>query len=228
MFVTAEIGVNWDGNFELVEKMIMNSKNAGCDAVKFQAFDEKIVKDHPEKERLLETSISKSNIEQINSIAKKVGIEWYCTPMYDKAVEILDPFVKRYKIRYGDSLELHDGKNSSLISKVLETGKEIIISSQKSPKHLEIYNNDNIKWLYVVPKYPCQIEELDFRYLNDFDGYSNHCPQIAAPVRAAFLGAKIIEVHVTSSKNKNFLDNPVSFDYNELFEIVKQIRSIKK
>tara|TARA_B100000586_G_scaffold261833_1_gene229459 strand:+ start:281 stop:976 length:696 start_codon:yes stop_codon:yes gene_type:complete len=228
VFVTAEIGVNWDGNFELVEKMIMNSKNAGCDAVKFQAFDEKIVKDHPEKERLLKTSISKSNIEQINSIAKKVGIEWYCTPMYDKAVEILDPFVKRYKIRYGDSLELHDGKNSSLISKVLETGKEIIISSQKSPKHLEIYNNDNIKWLYVVPKYPCQIEELDFRYLNDFDGYSNHCLDFVAPISAVILGAEMIEIHVTSNKNKNFVDNIVSFDAEETNRLVDMIRHFEK
>ena len=54
--------------------------------------------------------------------------------MYDKAIEVLEPFVKRYKIRYGDSLDLHDGKNSSLLTKVLETGKQVIISSQKNPK----------------------------------------------------------------------------------------------
>ena len=123
---------------------------------------------------------------------------------------------------------MHDGKNSSLISKVLETGKEIIISSQKSPKHLEIYNNDNIKWLYVVPKYPCQIEELDFRYLNDFDGYSNHCLDFVAPISAVILGVEMIEIHVTSNKNKNFVDNMVSFDAEETNRLVDMIRHFEK
>ena len=53
VFVTAEIGVNWDGNFELVEKMIKKSRDVGCQAVKFQSFNEETVKNHPEKKRLL-------------------------------------------------------------------------------------------------------------------------------------------------------------------------------
>ena len=95
VFITAEIGVNWDGDFALIEKMMKDAKNADCNAVKLQAFDEKIVSDHPEKNRLLKSSVSSDNIEQINSISKKVGIEWYCTPMYPNAIDFLDPFVKR-------------------------------------------------------------------------------------------------------------------------------------
>ena len=41
--IIAEIGVNWDGNFNLVKEIMSRVKEAGCDAVKFQAFDEKIV-----------------------------------------------------------------------------------------------------------------------------------------------------------------------------------------
>ena len=226
VFITAEIGVNWDGNFELAEKMMLDAKNANCDAVKFQAFNEKMVKDHPEKNRLLKTSISKENIEQINSISKKIGIEWYCTPMYQEAIDFLDPFVNRYKIRYGDSLNLHNKINSTLISKILETGKETIISSQKSPKNLQNYNN--VKWLYVVPKYPCSIDELDFSYLSDFDGYSNHCLDYLAPLSAVILGAKMIEIHVTSDKNKNFVDNSVSFNPEEVSTLVNLIRRSEK
>ena len=50
-FVVAEIGVNWDGNLEIAKEMMVQSKKAGCDAVKFQAFTEELVKDHPEKNR---------------------------------------------------------------------------------------------------------------------------------------------------------------------------------
>ena len=64
-FFVAEIGVNWDGSFELAKQMIEKSKEAGCDAVKFQAFTEEMVKDHPAHARLIKSSISKTNIEII-------------------------------------------------------------------------------------------------------------------------------------------------------------------
>ena len=228
VFVTAEIGVNWDGDFTLIEKMMKDAKNADCDAVKLQAFDEKIVLDNPEKNRVLKSSVSSDNIEQINSISKKVGIEWYCTPMYPDAINFLDPFVKRYKIRYNDSLPLHENKTTSLIKKALETEKQIIVSTQKNPKQLELYNNNNVKWLYVVPKYPCSIDELDFADLADFDGFSNHCMTLLAPLNAVILGAKMIEIHVTSNKDKDFIDNPVSFDTNETKKLVTLIRYAEK
>ena len=228
VFITAEIGVNWDGNFILMEKMMRDAKNAGCDAVKLQAFDEKIVSENPEKNRLLKSSISRNNIEQINSISKKIGIEWYCTPMYLDAIDFLDSFVKRYKIRYNDSLPLHENKTTPLISKALETEKQIIVSTQKNPKQLELYNNNNVKWLYVVPKYPCSINELDFSNLSDFDGFSNHCIHFLAPLSAVILGAKMIEIHVTSNKDKDFIDNPVSFDTSETEKLITLIRYAEK
>ena len=130
--ITGEIGVNWDGNFKIAEQMMIEAKNANCDAVKFQAFNEEIVKNHPEKERLLKTAISNENIKQIDSISKKIGIEWYCTPMYYDAIDFLDPFVNRYKIRNMDSVVLHENKTSLLLDKVLDSKKEIIISSERN------------------------------------------------------------------------------------------------
>src|SRR5579872_5712176 len=106
VFVIAEIGVNWDGNFDLVKSMMTKAKECKCDAVKFQAFNEDIVKDHPEKSRLMSCSISKNNIEIINELAKSVGIEWFCTPMYPEAVDILTPYVSRFKIREFDGRPL--------------------------------------------------------------------------------------------------------------------------
>ena len=228
VFITAEIGVNWDGDLDLAEQMMIEAKKANCDAVKFQAFNENIVKDHPEKERLLKTAISKDNIEDIHLLARKIGIEWYCTPMYPEAIDFLDPYVNRFKIRYHDSLDLHQNKTNKIISKVLKCDKETIISSQKSPKELEIYDNPNIKWLYVVPKYPCRLEDLDFRNLKDFDGYSNHCTHLLAPLTAVILGVKMLEIHMTLNKEKDFVDNNVSFDSSNLIELINSIKITKK
>jgi N,N'-diacetyllegionaminate synthase len=224
IFVVAEIGVNWDGDFELVNDMMKNAKIAGCNAVKFQSFDELIVKEHPKKELLLKTSISKSNIDEIDKIAKSVKIEWFSTPMYPEAVTLLDPYVDKYKIRNFDGEQLVKNHCSDLVKKVLDTGKEIIVSSYTEPSSCKMYNNNKISWLYVVPKYPCKLYDLDFSKLHKYQGYSNHCPEIIAPVTASILGSKIIEIHITSDKNKNFVDNAVSFDYLELKQVVSLIR----
>ena len=99
IFVVAEIGVNWEGNFDLLKNMISTSKKLGCNAVKFQSFNEEMIKNHPQKSRLMKSTISKSNVEEINQIVKAIGIEWFSTPMYLEAVDFLNPFVKKFKIR---------------------------------------------------------------------------------------------------------------------------------
>jgi len=81
VFLVAEIGVNWDGDIELAKEIMINAKKSGCNAVKFQAFDENILGRHPEALRLMKSSIREDNVEIINNTAKDVGIEWFCTPM---------------------------------------------------------------------------------------------------------------------------------------------------
>jgi len=224
VFIVAEIGVNWNGDFNLAEKMMDVAKKAGCNAVKFQAFNEELIQEHPEKERLLKTSISKNNIKKIDEISKKMGIEWFCTPMYSEAVEFLEPYVNRYKIRVFDGRPLFENKWTDLLEHVTKTGKDVIISCEKNPKHTRLYQNPKVRWLYCVPKYPCSLEDLDFSTMNDFNGYSNHCPDIIAPLTSAILGAEIIEIHITLDKSEDFIDNPVSFEPKELFDLVRLIR----
>jgi len=228
VFVIGEIGVNWDGDIGLAKDMMINAKESGCDAVKFQAYNETIIKDHPEKTRLMKAAISKTNVENINEIARLVGIEWFCTPMYPDAVDFLEPFVKRFKIREMDGRPLLKNETAQLMERVLKTNKEIIVSCESSPKGTKYYNLPNIRWLYCVPKYPCAVEDLDFRKIKEYHGYSNHCPNLIAPLAAVILGAKILEIHITSDKSKNFVDNNISFDYVELRDLLKLVRSSEK
>lgn len=227
-FVVAEIGVNWDGNESIVLDMMENAKVAGCDAVKFQSYTKDMVKSHPENERLMKSSISKENIEMINSLAKRVNLEWFCTPMYPEAVDFLEPYVSRFKLREADGRILLENSTSKLFERIKETKKEIIVSSERTPKNCKFFNDSQIKWLYCVPKYPCELSELNFQNILDFDGYSNHCTDIIAPIVSGVKGAKIIEVHITSDKSKSFIDNPVSFDYEELTKLVVALRKIEK
>ena len=224
IFLVGEIGVNWDGDYEIVKNMMHNAKDSGFDAVKFQAFSNELVRDHPQRQRLMNSSINDKNIETIDKLSRSEEIEWFCTPMYTEAVDLLVPFVTRFKIREFDGRPLLENKTTNLLERILKTNKEIIVSSEKSPKNTKYYHNPNIKWLYTVPKYPCSIDNLDFGNLKDFDGYSNHHPHFIAPLVASILGAQIIEVHITSDKTKDFIDNNVSFDYTEIKQLVRLIR----
>ena len=224
VFVVAEIGVNWDGDFKLAKQMMTVAKKSGCDAVKFQAFDYDIVKEHPESERLIKASISKDNIDKIDKISKEVGIEWFATPMYPDAVNLLEPYVKKFKVRVVDGRLLFQNGSSEIVDRIIKTKKDFIVSVEKNPKTLSIYSQKNISWLYCVSKYPCDFSDLDFSNIENFDGYSNHCPHFSAPLTAVILGTKIVEVHLTSDKSKNFADNNVSFDYAEFENLMKLIR----
>ncbi len=228
VFIVAEIGVNWDGNLELAKDMMIHAKKTGCNAVKFQAYTEEMIRNHPEHGRLAKCSITKSNVQDVDNLSKSVGIEWFCTPMYKEAVNFLEPFVKRFKIRELDGRPLLDNKTSDLLERVLITDKEIIVSSQRSPLGTKYFKHPHIKWLYVVPKYPCQLSDLNFKNIKDFDGYSNHCLHFLAPLTAVILGATIVEIHVTSDKTKSFIDNAVSFDYTELESLAKLVRLSEK
>jgi len=208
--------------------MMKNAKSYGFDAVKFQAFNKDIIADHPESNRLLKSSISDDNIREIDKIAKNVGIEWFCTPMYPEAVKLLEPYVKRYKVRVYDGRTLLKNKSSELFNLILETKKDVIISVEQNPSMNKYFKHPQIKWLYCVSKYPCELDDLDFSEINFFDGFSNHCPQIIAPLSAAILGTKIIEIHITSDKSKKFVDNSVSFDYSDQKKLVKLIRDSEK
>ena len=75
------------------------------------------------------------------------------------------------------------------------------------------------------------LNDLDFSKLSSFDGFSNHCQNIIAPLTAAILDTNIIEIHLTIDKKQNFVDNNVSFDPNELKQLtnfIKLSKQIKK
>lgn len=221
MRLVSEIGVNWDGDFELVKEMMQESLNSGFDLVKFQSFEAKLVANHPQASRVFRSSITSENVKKINSISVDIGIEWFSTPMYENAVLFLDPYVYRYKIREYDGRMLLKNNPTNLFLKLLETKKEIMISSESSPQNCKWFDHEQIKWLYCVPKYPCKFGEIDFSLLKSFHGFSNHCKNMSAPLEVINLNSEILEIHITSDKNGDFIDNNVSFDYSEMKEIAK-------
>ena len=119
VFLIAELGVNWDGDFDLAKKMMSNAKTLGFNAVKFQAFNEDTLGNHTHLDRLMKSAITEKNVQRIDEIANDVGIEWFCTPMYPEAVSFLNPFVNRFKIREIDGRALLRDQKTPLIEAII-------------------------------------------------------------------------------------------------------------
>ena len=92
VFITAETGINHNGDIEIAKKLIDMAKQCGCDAVKFQKRTvEKVyskeVLDAPRespwgtttKEQKLGLEFNKKEYDIIDSYCKEKQIDWYAS-----------------------------------------------------------------------------------------------------------------------------------------------------
>ena len=109
VFITAEIGINHNGDVEIAKKLIDVAKQCGCDAVKFQKRTvEKVyskeVLDTPRespwgtttKEQKLGLEFNKTEYDIIDSYCKERKIDWYASA-WDKDSQL---FLRQYNLKY--------------------------------------------------------------------------------------------------------------------------------
>ena len=74
VFITAEIGVNWDGDFELAEKMMKNAKDAGADLVGGDELIEKIKNGELNFDKLISTPSMMVKLSKLGKILGPKGL----------------------------------------------------------------------------------------------------------------------------------------------------------
>lgn len=218
IFTTAELGTNWNGDYKVLEVMMNKCKRNGVSAVKLQALSPELVKRHRELPWFHDASVEKSNVEEIDRLAKKVGIEWYASITYPNAVDFLEPFVKKWKIRVADN------NRFDIIKKCMDTGKDVIITSSRPEVPIR---DPKVHYLFGIAQYPTIFGEINFDMLSleVFEGYSNHCKNPLAILKAARMGSKYIEFHLTNDLGSFAVDNKVSFDYAQMEEFMQWINN---
>lgn len=228
-FIVAEIGVNFKDIRE-AEAMIGLAKRAGADAVKFQVYNKEnlynvfpggdVLRD-PKCEQLMRIMLDKEKLQHLKNVADGAGIEFFATPMFLEAVDWLNEIgVCRFKIRYVDRA------NKELITKVINTEKQVIVSCDFVDPNRAWTFIDNVSLMYCIPEYPPKRVALPQTF-RVFTGYSNHYPSIVPPLTAAARGAKILEVHVKQRGTKP-IDDAVSITFEELTELVRLVREMEK
>lgn len=215
VFTVAEIGANWHGDFTILERMVERCKKAGVNAVKFQALSDTLINRHIEWDWYNHASITPDNVDSVDKICRQKGMEWFCTPCYAQAIDFLDPYVKRWKIRSADNTK------TDIIQKCIDTGKEVILSTARPIGWLDKFTD--VKQIYCISKYPTDYGELNFDMIKLLKGYSNHCLDPLACLKAVRYGAEYLEFHLTDNRDDFAIDNKVSFSYSQMEEIMKWI-----
>lgn len=250
-YVIAEIGINHNGDLDIAKRLIDISAAAGCDAVKFQKRNPDVCVPEHQKSVMRDTpwgemtyldykykvEFGQEEYDEIDRYCKEKGIAWSASPWDLDSLEFLDqydlPFIKIASASITDEDLLH---------KACKTGKKIIISTGMSSEEeiniaVGILANEASDYavLHCNSSYPAPIEELNLSCVKSLKdkyncevGYSGHEFRLGTTVAAVYLGATIIERHVTLDRTMWGSDHMASVEPQGLFKLVSGIRELEK
>lgn len=226
MLVIAEIGINHNGSLDLAHELIRQAKFAGADIAKFQFYDPYRLfgpeGSHPNPkdfEHALAVSFGYEEAQRLKTWCDEESIEFAASVFDHERFEWMESLgVRRHKIA---SRVVQD---TDLCRRILATGKETFISLGMWQGSGIPYKADNARYLYCVPKYPCEYSDirLPTSFVDSiYDGFSDHTIGIEASLVAVARGAKVIEKHFTLSKAAPGPDHICSVTPDELADLCR-------
>jgi len=248
-YIIAEIGINHNGIFNKVTKLIQAAKKCGANAVKFQLYNTETLAEKKEKkkyklfrqrpkENLFQMwerlRIKKNWLIKIKKICQKNKIDLGFS-VFDEKSFFLAKNIKPNFIKIASS----EINNYFLLKKISKTKNKIIISTgmaniKEIKKVKKIFKRNKFSLLHCVSLYPTRLDEINLkrmiklRKFSNNIGFSDHTVGISASITAITLGAKIIEKHFTLNKNDDGPDHVCSADPREMEEICKFSKAYKK
>jgi N-acetylneuraminate synthase len=245
--IVAEVGINHNGDMDVVKRLIGLAAQAGCNYVKFQKrTPEKCVPKHMwDKERdtpwgkmryieyRKRIELSRENYEMIDGVCSFNNIRWFASVWDLESAEFMrDMGCRIVKI---PSALITDG---SLLRYCSNCFSVVIISTGMSTEEEIEYAVEQAKPAYILhthSAYPAPINELDLTYMYHLKkkypkriiGYSGHEYGLVPTFAAAALGAQMIERHITLDRTMWGSDQVASVEPAGLFKLVKGIRAIE-
>ena len=257
-YIIGEIGINHQGDLDIAKRLIDIAAAAGCDAVKFQKRNPDVCVPEAQKnkprswqgvdmtylEYKYKVEFGKEEYDEIDRYCKQQGIAWSASPWDMDSVEFLEkynlPFIKL------PSASLTD---DDLLTACVERFPKVIFSTGMSTEEeidhavdtlrtaKAFYNKtEPIGLLHCNSTYPAPVDELNLSAIktlkdkySDFTiGYSGHEFRLGTTVAAIYLGAEIIERHITLDRTMEGSDHMASVEPQGLFKLVSGIRELEQ
>jgi N,N'-diacetyllegionaminate synthase len=248
--IIGEIAQTHDGSLGTAHAYIDAIANAGADAIKFQTHIAAAESTPGEPWRVKfsrqdETrydywrrmEFTETQWQGLAEHAKERGLAFLSSAFSFEAVDLLERIgVPAWKVGAGET------SNLPLLEKMARTGKLVILSSGMSDwAELDAAvncvreNGAPVAVLQCTTAYPCPPEKLGLNVIAELRnryhcpvGLSDHSGTIYAGIAAATLGANILEVHVTFSRECFGPDVPASITTKGLKQLVAGVSFVER
>ena len=251
IFITAEIGINHNGDIEIAKKLIDIATKAGCDAVKFQkrTVDKvysKEVLDSPRespwgsttRDQKMRLEFGKKEYDIINEYCSSKDIEWYASS-WDIDSQM---FLRQYNLKH-NKVASAMLTNKKLLQVIAEEQKNAFISTGMSTMDeigiaVQIFRDNKCPFelQHSNSSYPMKDEEANLRCIQtlkkEFNcnvGYSGHeASGYLVCVCAVVLGATSIERHIALDRTMYGSDQVASLEPKGLERLVRDVRNVER
>lgn len=249
-FITAEIGINHNGDLQLAKRLIDAAAVAGCDAVKFQkrTVDKVYSKEYldsprespwgdTQRDQKEGLEFGKAEYDEIDRYCKRKGIEWYASA-WDVDSQI---FLRQFNLKY-NKVASAMLTNEALLQEIASEGRYTFIATGMSTLD-EIEHAVNIfesadcpyELMHCNSTYPMLAADANLKLIKVLSdiykckvGYSGHEEGTLVSTCAVAAGATSIERHITMDKSMYGSDQRASIEPYELCRLVKDIRDTEK
>ena len=249
-FIIAEIGINHNGDIEKALKLIDIAYLAGCSAVKFQKRNPDICVPEHQKDVIKQTpwgemtylkykkrmEFGDDQYDIIDEYCRHRDIMWSASPWDLDSLK----FLKQYNVPF---LKIPSAMltNESLVRSAAKFDKKVILSTgmstiQEIDKTVSWLREENANFalLHCNSTYPAPLKDLNLKCIQTLKkryncevGYSGHEFRLGTSVSAVYLGATIIERHITLDRTLWGTDQLCSVEPQGLIKLVKGIRELE-
>jgi N-acetylneuraminate synthase len=249
-YIIAEIGINHNGSLDIAKKLIDIAAVSGCDAVKFQKRNPDVcVPEHQKNiprdtpwgtmsylEYKYRMEFGKKEYDIIDTYCKEKGIEWSASPWDMDSLSFLENYDLSF-IKMPSAMIT----NEALMRATAQTGKKVIFScgmstldeTDQAVKWMEEEGSD-FALLHCNSTYPAPLEDLNLKCIQTLKerygcevGYSGHEFRLGTTVAAVYLGATILERHITLDRTMWGSDHLASVEPQGLIKLVKGARELE-
>lgn len=249
IIITAEIGINHNGDLSLCKKLIDVAVNAGADCVKFQKRDINEVytqeyldseRDSPwggtQRDQKAGLEFDLKEYQDIEKYCQSKKIDWFASAWDINSQKFLRQFNCKYN-KVASAMIVH----TELLKEIASEKKHTFISTGMS-NYDDIQNAINIfkqsecsfELMHTVSTYPMNHEHANLNVINTLKskfkcnvGYSGHESGLAVSCAAAALGISSLERHITLDRSMYGSDQAASLEPAGFRQLVGAIRKIE-
>ena len=250
VFITAEIGLNHNGDLGIAKDLINVAMDAGADAVKFQKRTIDLVytksmldgpRESPwgttQRDQKEGLEFDLEEYQEIDKYCQEKGIEWFASAWDLESQKFLEQFDLKYN-KIASAMIVYE----DLLKMVASEGKHTFISTGLSTledidKAVKLFQDSNCPFelMHCVSTYPMKDEDANLRMIetlrNRYDcnvGYSGHEVGLAVAYAAAALGITSLERHITLDRAMYGSDQAASVEPIGFGALVGAVRKIEE